>query len=53
MVPGSGVVEEVAVWQDFTHTYRLQLNPKLCKLSLDIYSITILFRYSSRFFPPR
>ena len=25
-VPGSGAVEE---WQDFTQTYRLQLNPKI------------------------
>ena len=27
VVPGSGVVEEAVVWQDFTQTYRLQLNP--------------------------
>ena len=29
MVPGSGAVEEAVVWQDFTQTYRFQLNHKI------------------------
>ena len=29
VVSDSGAVERVVVWQDFTQTYRLQLNPKI------------------------
>ena len=28
-VGGRGAVEEAVAWQDFTQTYRLQLNPKI------------------------
>ena len=29
VAPVSGAVEEAVVWQDFTQTNRLQLNPKI------------------------
>ena len=34
-------------WQDFTQTYKLQINTKLCQLSLNIY-----LNYSARFYFP-